>query len=119
MSIGQNIKKARKNIEITQKELASRCKLSRSYVADLELDRYNPSIETLKIIAQNLQVKISFLLGEDQDTIGYHNDYNNLEVGHQKLTEIMRCVKELTEEDQETVLKVILAFNNSKKQINL
>ena len=64
MSIGGNIKRIRKEKGLTQKELADKCNLSRSYLADVERDRYNPSLDTLTVIAKNLDVKVSTLLGE-------------------------------------------------------
>lgn len=50
-TIGENIKMARKEAGITQAELAKRTNLSRSYIGDIEKDRYNPSVSTLKAIA--------------------------------------------------------------------
>src|SRR5690606_35886 len=67
MSIGGNIKRIRKEKGLTQKELADKCNLSRSYLADVERDRYNPSLDTLMVIAKNLDVKVSTLLGENEE----------------------------------------------------
>lgn len=65
MTIGDNIKKFRKENNLTQKELAYKSSLSRSYLADLERDRYNPSLDSLKLIADSLGVSVSVLLDED------------------------------------------------------
>lgn len=65
MSIGKNIKFYRKQKKLTQVELAERANLSRSYLADVEGDRYNPSVDTLKAIADALQVSTHLLLGEE------------------------------------------------------
>jgi len=65
ISIGNNIRKLRKQKGFTQKELAEKCNLSRSYLADLERGRYNPSLESLKLIANSLNVNISLLLEEN------------------------------------------------------
>lgn len=50
-TIGNNVRKARKKAGLTQQELAKLTNLSRSYIGDIEKDRYNPSLSTLKAIA--------------------------------------------------------------------
>ena len=62
MSIGQKIKSFRKENNFTQKELAKKSNISRSYLADIENDRYNASLDTLKSIANALEVNISDLI---------------------------------------------------------
>ncbi|MEK5167173.1 helix-turn-helix transcriptional regulator [Paenibacillus sp. FSL R5-0527] len=64
MSLGENIKKFRKENKLTQEGLAKLANLSRSYIADVEKDRYSPSLETLKTIANALGIKVSQLIGE-------------------------------------------------------
>ena len=64
MSIGKNIKQYRKDKKLTQLELAKKSNISRSYLGDIENDRYNPSIETLNSIAKSLGIEPSLLLGK-------------------------------------------------------
>lgn len=75
MSIGENIKRIRKEKGLTQKELADKCNLSRSYLADVERNRYNPSLDTLIVIAKNLDIKVSTLLGENEEF-----DYDSIRI---------------------------------------
>lgn len=65
MSIGRNVKFYRKQRGLTQSELAQKANLSRSYLADVEADRYNPSVDTLKTIADALQIGTHVLLDEE------------------------------------------------------
>lgn len=67
MSIGDNIKRLRKEQKLTQIELAKKAQISRSYLADVENDRYNASVETLKSIAAALDCNISDLMGNDSN----------------------------------------------------
>lgn len=67
MSIGDNIKRLRKEQKLTQIELAKKAQISRSYLADVENDRYNASVETLKSIAAALDCNISDLMGSDSN----------------------------------------------------
>ncbi len=66
MSIGNTLKQFRKTAKLTQEELARKANLSRSYVADIERDRYNPSVETLKVIAGALHIGAAQLIGEEK-----------------------------------------------------
>ncbi len=67
MSIGEKISELRKLNKMTQVELAKKSSISRSYLADIEKDRYNASVDTLKAIAESLGVSISELLSDDEN----------------------------------------------------
>ena len=62
-SIGRKIRDARKNAGMTQVELAKATNLSRSYIGDIEKDRYKPSVSTLQAIAKATNVPVETLLG--------------------------------------------------------
>ncbi len=66
MALGENIKRLRKDKGLTQLKLASEAGISRSYLADVENNRYNPSLDTLHSIANSLSVPVSELLGEEE-----------------------------------------------------
>lgn len=68
MKIGDIIKKYRKEKGLTQKELAEKSNISRSYLADLENNRYNPSLDVLKSISNSLNIPSSVLLCESWDS---------------------------------------------------
>lgn len=61
-SIGERIKDARKSAGLTQLELAKKTELSRSYIGDIEKDRYNPSVSTLQLIAATTNTPLENLL---------------------------------------------------------
>lgn len=61
MDIGTQIRTIRKAKGMTQVELSAHAEISRSYLADVEAGRYNPSLETLAKIAQALGVAVSVL----------------------------------------------------------
>ncbi|WIF95165.1 helix-turn-helix domain-containing protein [Caminicella sporogenes] len=65
MCLGDNIKKCRKIRKLTQKELAAKSNISRSYLADIENNRYNPSVEVLKSIANALDVPVEIFFKEN------------------------------------------------------
>ncbi|MBB6716331.1 helix-turn-helix domain-containing protein [Clostridium gasigenes] len=71
MDIGSKIKEYRKRDKLTQLQLATKSNISRSYLADVEKDRYNPSLETIKAIADALNVPLAefFKVGIKEDNI--------------------------------------------------
>lgn len=62
MDIGNKIKDLRKKKGLTQMELSKMANISRSYLADVERNRYNPSIETLTAIAKALGTTIYYIM---------------------------------------------------------
>lgn len=69
IKIGEQIKRIRKTKGFTQNELAEFSGLSRSYLSDIENNRKNPSVETVKKLAEsfNMKLVISF---EPNESIG-------------------------------------------------
>lgn len=62
MTIGKAISTHRKEWGLTQGELSSKTHLSRTYISDVENDRYSPSLKSLKLIADALEFSLSELL---------------------------------------------------------
>lgn len=87
MSIGERIKQLRKSNKLTQKELAEKSNISRSYLADIEKDRYNASLETLKSIAESLSTNISDIIEENRTNLEKENTINDLPIIPNKFTE--------------------------------
>ena len=65
MSIGRRIKEARKLAGLTQVDLAKKSSLSRSYIGDIEKDRYNASLSALKLIPDATNTTVSLLIGNE------------------------------------------------------
>lgn len=68
MNIGESIKIFRKKSGLTQQQLADKSNISRSYLADVEKNRYNPSIDTLRKIATSLGVSVDVFLKDEPGT---------------------------------------------------
>ncbi len=71
MSIGARLKRFRNQKGLTQVKLATNAGISRSYLADVEANRYNPSLSTLMDLAQALGIAVSCLL--DDHEIDFRN----------------------------------------------
>lgn len=79
MSVGKILKKIRKEKGMTQVEFAKYLDMSRSFIGDIENDRYVPNPNTIKKLADKLNISTYYLttgekllrdlLQEDMDTI--------------------------------------------------
>lgn len=76
MSIGENLKKIRKEKKLTQQKLAEEMNISRSYLSDIENNRKNPSSKTLDSLAEKLNVSMLYLT-TGKKTL---NDLSNTEI---------------------------------------
>lgn len=63
MTLGEAIKQRRKEVGLTQAALAEKAGIHRSYLAGVEIDRYNPSLKTLVNILSVLGIDTVCLLG--------------------------------------------------------
>lgn len=68
MNIGDSIKSIRQEKGLTQKELSLKAHISRSYLADLENNRYNPSVDTLNSISKALQTPLTYFLDNSKSS---------------------------------------------------
>ncbi|MCM1232051.1 MAG: helix-turn-helix domain-containing protein [Ruminococcus flavefaciens] len=62
MTIGKRMKVRRKELGLTQKELASEVKLSQNYLSELEKDKFNPTAPIIRL-AVALKMSADELLG--------------------------------------------------------
>ncbi|MCQ9279771.1 helix-turn-helix domain-containing protein [Staphylococcus borealis] len=61
MSTGNNIKRIRKEKNMTQETFAKKLNISRSYLSDIENNRKNISLSTLKKFSEKLNISINYL----------------------------------------------------------
>ncbi|CAA0172974.1 helix-turn-helix domain-containing protein [Tenacibaculum maritimum] len=62
LDIGKRIRDLREKKGVSQKDLAYSCGFDKSNMARLEMGRTNPTIYTLKKIAENLEIKLTDLV---------------------------------------------------------
>ena len=74
MSVGNRIRSARRDLKLSQPELAKRAKVTQSTISDLENDKKSTSAENMEAIAQALGVSSSYLLTGKQS---FANGENN------------------------------------------
>ncbi|HEY8390663.1 MAG TPA: helix-turn-helix transcriptional regulator [Clostridia bacterium] len=120
MAIGNNIKKYRIAQKMTQKELAEKANISRSYLADVENGRYNPSIEVLRAIAQALNIPIDEFFKNNSD----NNDNRITQKINPKFKPIIDSLDragDLQDEDIQDIadqLRFLIEYHRQKKKNN-
>lgn len=70
MTLGEKIRKARKEKKITQESLVSG-QITRNMLSAIESGKANPSLDTLTYIAKQLSLPLSYLLSDDDDLFFY------------------------------------------------
>ncbi|MBD2038594.1 helix-turn-helix transcriptional regulator [Phormidium sp. FACHB-592] len=58
---GKAIRRRRRELDLSQEELAERAELHRTYVSDIERGDRNPSLENIEKLAKALTIKVSDL----------------------------------------------------------
>ena len=76
MLLGEKIKLARLAKKITQSQLAGD-KVTRNMISRIETGTANPSLDTIKYLAQRLSLPVSYLLSEDDDLLFYEKKEKN------------------------------------------
>lgn len=100
MVIGINIKKYRKELGLTQTELAEKIGAMQQHVYRWEHNIIIPSLETIKKLAQVLQVSTDNLLLTDRER-------KKLKSGEKELLEKMKDIEKLSPEDRTTIINLI------------
>ena len=67
ISFGKKIAALRKDLKLSQTELASKLNASISVISRYERDEMTPSIDTAKKLANLLNTTVGYLLGETED----------------------------------------------------
>ena len=66
LAIGKRVKKLREERKIPQQDLAAKCNIEKSNLSRLEAGGTNPTIYTLKRIADNLEVSLCDIVSLDK-----------------------------------------------------
>jgi transcriptional regulator with XRE-family HTH domain len=61
-AFGKAVRLRRHELELTQEELGWRCGLDRTYISGVELGKRNPTIQTIWVLAEGLDIDPSRLL---------------------------------------------------------
>ncbi|CAG5081292.1 hypothetical protein CRYO30217_01584 [Parvicella tangerina] len=95
MTFGKKIAALRKELKLSQTELAKKLNTSVSVISRYERDEMTPGIDTAKKIADLLNTSVGYLIGETED--------DNL-LKDPKMMQRLKDIKNLQEEDRKGIL---------------
>jgi transcriptional regulator with XRE-family HTH domain len=124
MTFGEKLKSARKNVGLTQEQLAEKLMVSRQAITKWESDKGMPDIENLKQLSKLLNVSIDYLLddGSELDFSVTKKSIDLTKYGDgKKLSRLKKAeIKEqiIREEypDAEIIRLTVTGFKNSKAE---
>ena len=106
LSFGKRISILRKELNLSQTDLANQLNTSVSVVSRYELDKMTPSIETAKKLAQLLNTSVGYLLGESEDSELFKNP---------DTLKRFKDISEFNEEDKKYIIYTLDALIKSVK----
>ena len=121
MTLGEKIKRIRSSKGITQKALSDGI-VTRNMLSQIECSKASPSLETLKGLAERLEVPVSYLISDEENGFFYEKEKRIERIKTlYKQYRFTDCIKEcskLSERDDE--INLILAncyYNIGKKNV--
>ncbi len=106
LSFGKRISILRKELGLSQTDLANQLNTSVSVVSRYELDKMTPSVDTAKKLAQLLKTSVGYLLGENDDAELFKNP---------EMLKRFKDISEFNEEDKRHILYTLDALIKSVK----
>lgn len=98
-TLAENMKSFRKEMGLSQEELAERCGLHRTYIGSVERHERNVTLSTLEVLANTLGVTVPTLLIKPDVEMGELDD----------------ALRRLTAKQQQLIRTTILAFGSLRK----
>lgn len=118
MSIGDNLKKIRKNKKMTQEDFGKLVGLSTNTVQRYELGKRQPTIETINKIAGALGVSINELIDSDYDKSRYKLEKALLD-GSSNISNLVTNFENATKEDSVKTFRNLIEILDWKEFRNI
>ena len=109
MSIGENIKRIRKDKGVLQKEAAAAVGLNQSNYNRMENGHREPTVAALKILSQLFGVTVDYLIDPDQDLP------KEVTIQDKAVQEQLRLISQLDTDDQQFIYQMIDKVLTNKK----
>lgn len=106
LSFGKRISILRKELGLSQTDLANQLNTSVSVVSRYELDKMTPSVDTAKKLAQLLNTSVGYLLGENENAELFKNP---------DMLKRFQDISEFNEEDKKYILYTLDALIKNVK----
>jgi len=112
MRINEKIKTLRKELGISQKQLADMSGVHITNISRIENGHYQPSIDVLKKLIKVFNVSADYLLNDAE------NEFN-VEIKNKALVEKIRLIDKLDDNEQQALITVIDSMLTKKKILDL
>ena len=109
-SIGESLRRVRKEHNLKQKDIAEAIGIDRSTYSFYETGKTNPPIETMCALAKIYNVTIGYLIGKEANN-------PELRVRANAVSSAVDPIALLNEDEQKLLIYYRLAQENSKKEI--
>ena len=110
------LKELRKELNITQKDLAKKLDLTQATISDWEVSKVEPSIEWLIRIADFFNVSIDYLVGREDDFGNVNVITNSSELTKDEQA-LLNCFHKLGPFEREAILIQIKALAGNSETI--
>lgn len=116
MEIGDKLRSIRKENKLTLKEVSMKTGISISFISDIENKRRNPSVDTLKLLADGFGIPASELL--DENSVNNNVDGSSIEdvlnTIDEDIKDIILKINKLSKENKQKALKMLDIFSEEK-----
>lgn len=109
MELSEKIKKLRKQYGLSQQQLADKIDAHVTHISRIETDKYKPSVDFLKKMADVFEVTIDYLIDQNLD------DFQEVRIEDKTLAERIRLVDTLDEKDKAALLQIINTMLTKKR----
>lgn len=111
--VGEKIRRRRKELGLTQVEVAKRAGISQSALSDIEKLTKNPSVSTIKLLAPALRTSVAELMDEDglDDSTIQETLYRR-----PGMRVLFDAVKDAPDEVLQQTIDIIEVLKNGKKK---
>lgn len=105
MELGKRLRKLRKKLKLTQKELAKKIKgeIDYTYIGKIERGNQNPSLKILKKISDTLDVELEFFFSNKPVELFLQEEDEN----NKKREKILNLLCDLDEEEINFIFEII------------
>lgn len=109
ISLGQEIKKYRQRLGISQEELSFRAGINTAHLGQIERAEKNPTIETVSRIAEALGITLSQLFSFSVNNKLSNDNFSTIDT-------IISYLNTMTDEEQKDILKIIKVIRKFKNR---
>jgi transcriptional regulator with XRE-family HTH domain len=113
MGFAEKLTKIRKQKGLSQGELAKTIGVTAAHLSRLENNRYQPSVDVLKKLADTLQVSTDYLLNDVDD------EPKEIRIQDQSFANKIRLLDSLEGKDKEAIEHIIDSIVTKKKILHL